>query len=56
MMEFEFVSLNELETIKEFYNSVWEPKGMGIKADSIRFEVVEHRSNYFGIELIMWWD
>ena len=56
MMEFEFVSLNELETIKEFYNSVREPKGRGIKADNIRFEVVEHGSNYFGIELIMWWD
>ena len=56
MMEYEFIGSKELEAIKEFYKEYWEPKGRAIKADSVRFEVVEHDNNYCGIELIMWWD
>ena len=56
MMEYEFIGPKELEVVKEFYESVWKSEGNKIKADSIRFEVVEHDNNYFGIELIMWWD
>jgi hypothetical protein len=56
VMEFDYVLLNKLEEIKEFYQNVWEPKGRAAKADSIRYEVVEHGSGYFGIELIWWWD
>jgi hypothetical protein len=56
MMEYEFIGPKELEVVKEFYESVWKSEGNKIKADSIRFEVIEHGNNYFGIELIMWWD
>jgi hypothetical protein len=56
IMEFEFIGPKELEDVKQFFKSTWEPKGRGIKADSIRFEEVDHGNGYFGIELIMWWD
>lgn len=56
IMEFDFISPETLEEVKDFYSNLWDPIGCGIKADSIRYEVVEHGSNYFGIELIMWWD
>ena len=45
-----------IQEIKEFYSKHWEPIGRRIKADSIRYEIVEHGSGYFGMELIMWWD
>ena len=56
IMEFDYISEETLNEVKEFYKSHWEPKGRAIKADSIRFEEVEHGQGYFGIELIMWWD
>lgn len=56
IMEFDFISEETLNEVKEFYKAHWEPKGRAVKADSIRFEEVEHGQGYFGIELIMWWD
>jgi hypothetical protein len=56
VMEYEFIGPETLEEVKEFYKTHWEPIGKSVKADSIRYEVVEHGNNYFGIELIMWWD
>lgn len=56
MMEFDFINAKDLERVKEFYKEHWQPKGRAIKADSIRFEEVDHQNGYFGIELIMWWD
>jgi hypothetical protein len=56
VMEFDYVDSKVLEEVKEFYSKHWEPVGKSIKADSIRYEVTEHGNNYFGIELIMWWD
>ena len=56
VMEFEFIGPKELEDVKQFFKSTWEPKGREIKADSIRFEEIDHGNGYFGIELIMWWD
>ena len=56
IMEFDFIDAQTLERVKEFYKTQWVPKGQRIKADSVRFEEVSHGNNYFGIELIMWWD
>jgi hypothetical protein len=56
MMEYDFIGPEELERVKEFYNTHWAPKARSVKADSVRYEVTEHGNNYFGIELIMWWD
>ncbi len=56
VMEFDYIDEKVLERVKEFYKKDWEPIGRSIKADSIRYEIVEHGGNYFGIELIMWWD
>lgn len=56
VLEYEFVDGKDLERIKEFYKTHWEPKGRAIKADSIRTEVVDHGQGYWGIELIWWWD
>lgn len=56
VMEFDFVAPETLEEVKAFFKTHWEPIGKSIKADSIRYEVTEHGNNYFGIELIMWWD
>ena len=56
VMDFDFVGKESLEEIKEFYSKHWEPIGRRIKADSIRYEIVEHGNGYFGMELVMWWD
>lgn len=56
IMEFDFIDAQTLERVKEFYKTQWVPKGQRIKADSVRFEETSHGNNYFGIELIMWWD
>ena len=56
IMEYDFICEKQLNRIKEFYKTHWEPVGKSIKADSIRHEVTEHGDNYFGIELIWWWD
>lgn len=56
IMEFDFIDAQTLERVKEFYKNQWVPKGQRIKADSVRFEETSHGNNYFGIELIMWWD
>lgn len=56
VLEYEFIDSKDLERIKEFYKTHWEPKGRAIKADSIRTEVVDHGQGYWGIELIWWWD
>ncbi|MCE5293500.1 MAG: hypothetical protein LLF94_02660 [Chlamydiales bacterium] len=56
LMEYDFIGEEQLERVKEFYNTHWEPVGKSIKADSIRYVVTEHGSGYFGIELIWWWD
>jgi hypothetical protein len=56
VMEYEYIDEKTLERVKEFYKTHWEPKGKSIKADSIRMEISEHGQNYFGIELIWWWD
>lgn len=56
VLEYEFIDSKDLERIKEFCKTHWEPTGKSIKADSIRTEVVDHGQGYWGIELIWWWD
>lgn len=56
VMEYEFVSEAQLNRVKEFYKTHWEPVGKSIKADSVRFEETSHGNGYHGIELIWWWD
>lgn len=56
VMEYEFVNESQLNRVKEFYKTHWEPVGKSIKADSVRFEETSHGNGYHGIELIWWWD
>lgn len=56
IMEFDFVSKEDTEIIKQFYKERWETKGKSIDADSIRFEETDHGNGYYGIELFWWWD
>jgi hypothetical protein len=56
VLDYGFISENDLKRVKDFYKSHWNPVGTSIKADSIRFEESNHGNGYFGIELVWWWD
>lgn len=58
ILTYEFIGKKDLEGIKTFYAEHWEPKGKGIKADSVRMEIdeLDENGNYYSVELIWWWD
>ena len=56
ILNYDYVSADDVVRIQSFYKNHWEPKGKSIKADSVRIEVSDHGHGYYGVELIWWWD
>lgn len=40
----------------EFYKEIFQPMAKRIKADSCRYEIIEHEYDACSLEMIYWWD
>lgn len=56
VMAFKYLSKVDQDRVLSFYRQYFEPTASTIKADSVRYELIDCGNDHADINLIYWWD